>query len=121
MIGYHIIISILDPPNFDVRNVNKHNFKEAPNGSLQMVVKLSVTSLQNDDQLSSAMKKAMIQIAGDRDIAAQETAHMLLSLPLVSWTYSFVTVSLENSRKVILDAENQQEEVLKNSLLDDYG
>ncbi len=58
----------------------------------------------------------MIQVAGDRDMAAQETAHMLLSLPLVGCSFSFVTVCLENSRKVILDEENQGDEVLQ-----DYG
>jgi hypothetical protein len=49
----------------------------------------------------------MIQVAGDRDIAAQETAHMLLSLPLVGCTFSFDTISLDNSRKVNIDAENE--------------
>jgi hypothetical protein len=50
----------------------------------------------------------MIQVAGDRDMAAQETAHMLLSLPLVGCTFSFVTISLDNSRKVNIDAENER-------------
>ncbi len=54
-------------------------------------------------------------------MAAQETAHMLLSLPLVGCSFSFVTVCLENSRKVILDAENQGDEVLQKSVLQDYG
>jgi hypothetical protein len=44
----------------------------------------------------------MIQVAGDRDMASQETAHMLLSLLLVGCTFSFVTISLDNSRKVNL-------------------
>ena len=44
-----------------------------------------------------------IQGAGDRDMAAQETAHMLLSMPLTGCTYSFITISLDNSRKVIID------------------
>ncbi len=63
----------------------------------------------------------MIQVAGDRDMAAQETAHMLLSLPLVGCSFRFVTVCLENSRKVILDEENQGDEVLQKSVLQDYG
>ena len=71
--------------------------------------------------MSSAIKKAMIQVAGDRDMAAQETAHMLLSLPLVGCSFSFVTVCLENSRKVILDPENQGDDVLQTSVLKDYG
>ncbi|XP_028417584.1 uncharacterized protein LOC114542031 [Dendronephthya gigantea] len=104
------------------RYMAKYAAKGEPRSkSASDILKLSVSSLQNDDQVSSAIKKAMIQVAGDRDMAAQETAHMLLSLPLVGCTYSFVTVSLENSRKVILDAENPQEEVLQNSVLQDYG
>ena len=45
-------------------------------------------------------------------MAAQETAHMLLSLPLVACTYSFITVSLQNSRRLNLDAENDRDDVL---------
>ena len=52
-------------------------------------------------------------------MAAQETAHMLLSLPLVGCSFSFVTVRLENSRKVILDPENQGDDVLQMSVLKD--
>ena len=75
------------------------------------IQKLSVSSLESTDQVSSAIKKAMINVAGDSDMAAQETAHMLLSLPLVCCSFSFVTICLENSRKVILDAENQGYEI----------
>ena len=46
-------------------------------------------------------------------MAAQETAHMPLSMPLTGCTYSFVTVALDNSRKVVIDNENQSDEVLK--------
>jgi hypothetical protein len=80
-----------------------------------------VFSLQNDDQVSSAFKKAMIQVAGDRDMAAQETAHMLLSLPLVGCTFSFVTISLDKTRKVNIDTENEGDEVLQKSALQEYA
>ena len=65
--------------------------------------------------MSSAIKKTMIQVAGDRNMAAQETAHMLLSLPLVGCTYTFITICLENSRKVNLDAEAEAGDVLQDS------
>ena len=45
-------------------------------------------------------------------MAAQETAHVLLSMPLTGCPYSFVTVSLDNSRKVVIDNENQSDEGL---------
>ena len=80
--------------------------------SASEILKLSVSSLESTDQVSSAINK---------DMAAQETAHMLLSLPFVGCSFSFVTVCLENSRKVILDAENQGHEVLQKSVLQDYG
>ncbi len=89
--------------------------------SASEILKLSVSSLESTDQVSSAIKKAMIQVAGDRDMAAQESAHMLVSLPLVGCSFSFVTVCLENSRKVILDEENQGDEVLQKTVLQDYG
>jgi hypothetical protein len=45
--------------------------KENPNRNQKPeILKLSVSSLQNDDQVSSAFNKAMIQVAGDRDMAA---------------------------------------------------
>ena len=43
------------------------------------------------EQVSLTIKKAIIQVAGDGDMPAQETAHMLLSMPLTGCTYSFVT------------------------------
>jgi hypothetical protein len=43
-------------------------------------------------------------------MAALETAHMLPSLPLIRCSFSFVTVCLENSRKVIVDPESEADE-----------
>ena len=104
------------------RYMTKYAAKGEPcSKSASEILKLFVSSLESTDQVSSAIKKAMIQVAGDRDMAAQVTAHMLLSLPLVGCSFSFVTVCLENSRKVILDAENQGDEVLPKSVLQDYG
>ena len=42
-------------------------------------------------------------------VCTKETAHMLLSMPLTGCTYGFVTVSLDNSRKVVIDNENQSD------------
>ena len=42
-----------------------------------------------------AFRKAMIQVVGERDFGAQETAHILQSLPLYSCTFNFVTLSLD--------------------------
>ena len=47
----------------------------------------------------------MIQSVGNRDFSAQETAHLLLSLPHYTCTYRFVTINLRwrqtNSRKLL--------------------
>ena len=42
--------------------------------------------LDNTDMASSALRRAMIQVAGERDMGSQETAHMLLGKPLYSYT-----------------------------------
>ena len=85
------------------RYMTKYAAKGEPRSkSASEILKVSISSLQNSNQVSSAIKKAMIQVVGDRDMAAQETAHMLLSLPLVGCSFSFVTVCLENSQRLFL-------------------
>ncbi len=44
-----------------------------------------------------------------------------ISLALVGCTFSFVTISLDNSRKVNIDAENEGDEVLQKSALQEYA
>lgn len=56
----------------------------------------------------------------ERDFSAQETAHMLLSLPLVSCSYSFITLSLTGNRRVAEDPESGELR-LQQSLLDHYS
>ena len=53
-------------------------------------------------------------------MAAHKTAHMLLSMSLTGCTYSFVTVSLDNSRKVVIDNENPTDEVLQTSTIEEW-
>lgn len=66
----------------------------------------------------------MIQVAGERDIGCQETAHMLLGKLLYSRTYSFLSVSLEGSHRVRTkedDDGNQGDQALDPSVLDHYA
>ena len=58
-----------------------------------------MSRLQDNDQVSSAIKKTIIQVAGDRDMAVQETAHMLLSMPLIGCTYRLVLLSDQTLQK----------------------
>lgn len=72
---------------------------------------------------SSALRRAMIQVAGERDIGSEESAHMILGKPLYSCTYSFLCVSLDGSRVRIGDEddENQGDQAIDPSVLDHYA
>ena len=79
--------------------------KYAPKGeprsqSASEILTACVNRLDNTDMASSALRRAMIQVAGERDIGSQETAHMLLGKPLYSCTYSFLCVSLDGSLRI---------------------
>ena len=55
-------------------------------------------NMQNDDtNTCKILRSTMLRAVGERDFSAQETSHMLLSLPLVNCTFNFVTVSLDGS------------------------
>jgi len=55
------------------RYMAKYAAKGEPRStSASEILKLSVSSLQDDEQVSTAIKKAMIQVAADRDMAAQD-------------------------------------------------
>ena len=74
---------------------------------------LHVLILDNTDMASSALRRAMIQDAGERDMGSQETAHMLLGKPLYSYTYSFLCVSLDGSRRVWTGDEDVETKAIK--------
>ena len=57
------------------------------------ILNACVNRLDNTDMASSALRRAMIQVAGERDIGPQETAHMLLRKPLYSCSYSFLCLT----------------------------
>ena len=64
------------------------------------ILQSAISKLRHTDSASSALRRAMIQVAGERDIGSQETAHMLLGKPLYSCTYSFLCISLDGSQRV---------------------
>ena len=67
-----------------------------------------VQACPHDGNSTSVLRSAMIRAVGERDISAQETAHMLLSLPLTSCTFSFCILSLTGDRKIKRDAETDK-------------
>jgi hypothetical protein len=49
---------------------------------------------------SKVMKKLMMKSLGERDISAQETMHLLLSLKLYATTFKVLPINLNGSRKI---------------------
>ena len=72
----------------------------------------------NSNSTATTLRKAMIQAVGERDFGAQETAHLLLSLPLYSCSSNFVTLSLDNTRE--LQTSPEQAKIVP-SLIDVYS
>ena len=76
--------------------------------------------LVDESDPRTGLRSAMLRSVGERDFSAQETAHQLLSLPLVSCTYSFVTLSLDGGCRVKKN-DQSDDHSLEPSLLDHYG
>lgn len=86
------------------RYMAKYVAKGEPRSQAVSEIFNSCVSTQCDgSDARSVLHRAMIKAVGERDFSAQETAHMLLSLPLVSCSYTFITISLTGSRKITED------------------
>ena len=59
----------------------------------------------------------MIQVVGERDFSAQETVHIL---PLYSYTFNFVTLSLDGGRQIRNDTHTPQDRSTNPSMLETY-
>lgn len=109
----------------DVQACARYMTKYAAKGEcrsqpVQTLYKSCVEHLNNNSDGRRVLRTALLHSVGERDFSAQETSHMLLSLPLFSCTYNFVTVALNSSRKVTRD-DNSGELTLEASALDDYA
>lgn len=103
------------------RYMAKYASKGEPRSQpLSSIFKSSVDRLIDDSDARTALRSAMVRSIGEQDFSAQETAHQLLSLPLVSCTFSFVALSLDGGRQL---SKNKQsgEQILEPSLLDHYA
>ena len=65
-----------------------------------------VRELRDDDKSLKAVQKLLISTTAERDYSAQETCHLLLMLPMYMASRDFVILSLDGSRQV----EEQLEE-----------
>lgn len=82
-----------------------------------------VQSADNSSNSHKAIKKVVMKTLGERDYAAQETMHHLLSLKLHSSSFNVIPVSLNGSRRVRTNVlENDTDATCtSNSLLDVYA
>ena len=84
-----------------IRNMSKYAAKGEPRfNSATGILKFCVNGLHQTDPASSALRQAMIQVVGDRDFGSQETAYLLFGKPLYVFSFSFICVSLDGSRQV---------------------
>ena len=79
-----------------------------------------VNKLGPNSNPTSAFRKAMIQVVGERDFGAQKTAHILRSLPLYSCTFNFVTLSLDGGRQIRTEVQTPQDKSTNPSMLETY-
>ena len=68
-----------------------------------------------------AIKQIIMKTLGERDYAAQETMHHLLSLKLYSSSFNVIPVSLNGSRKIQVHSSNAEGICSNPSLLDVYA
>ena len=107
-----------------VEYLTKYAAKGEPKSPL---LKQAFNSIVQNANASSnphkAIKKVVMKTLGERDYAAQETMHHLLSLKLHSSTFNVMLVSLNGSRKVRINRSesNTDTSCTSNSLLDVYA
>lgn len=91
------------------RYMTKYVSKSEPRSKVATEIFNNCTrQLTTSSDTATTFRRCMIQSVGERDFSAQETAHLLLSLPLYSCTYKFVTLSLEGSRQVSTDSDSNK-------------
>ncbi|XP_020896155.1 uncharacterized protein LOC110235051 [Exaiptasia diaphana] len=82
-----------------------------------------VKNADNSSNPHKAIKKVVMKTLGERDYAAQETMHHLLSLKLHSSSFNVIPISLNGSRRVSINQSKGDSDITctSNSLLDVYA
>jgi hypothetical protein len=84
-----------------VRYMTKYAAKaETTSQTAKEIFRTCVNNQSVASQTSTVIRSAMIKSIGERDFSAQETAHMLLGLPLYSCTFSFATVAIDSIKTI---------------------
>ena len=105
-----------------VRYMTKYAAKaETKSQTAKQIFKTCVSKLSPTSQTCNVVRSAMIKSIGERDFSAQETAHMLLGLPLYSCTYTFATVSLDDSKVVEIQHTSETRMSTKLSIVQFYA
>ena len=76
-------------------------------------------NINDDGTPLKVVQKLLTSTVGERDFSAQETCHLLLMLPMVRSSRDFVVLSLDGSREVDNNLE-QDKPVTVESQLDQY-
>ena len=103
------------------RYMAKYAAKGEPRSdSVHSIFKSCVDDHSANSPTHKILRRAMLRSVGERDFSAQETCHMLLSLPLFSCSFNFVTVALDRSKKISKNSDSH-ELTLEASILDLYA
>ena len=86
---------------------------------LKEIFSTIVRSLKDDNTSLKAVQKLLINSVGERDYSAQETCHLLLQLPMFRASRDFVVLSLDGSRAVE-EQLNEDQPATTPSALDHY-
>ena len=84
-----------------VLNLTKYAAKGEPKSPiLKQAFNSIVQNVDNNSNPHKTIKKIVMKTLGERDYAAQETMHHLLSLKLHSSSFQVIPVSLNGSRRI---------------------
>ena len=70
-------------------------------GMRYLIKRVLLKSLDDGNSALHSIKKIMSRLIGNRVISRQETCHLINSLPLVSCTHNFVTISLVANKELL--------------------
>ena len=87
--------------------------------SLKEVFTTIVRSLKEGNNSLKAVQKLLINSVGERDYSAQETCHLLLQIPMFKASRDFIILSLDGSRAVQEQLQEEQRATAP-SILDHY-
>ena len=77
-----------------------------------------VQNLKGTEDIKEVVHKLMIKSAGERDFSALEVMNNIMSLKLVTSFFNFISLSLEDSRKIFIKNNDVETEP---STLDHYA